>query len=168
MTLNTRKPGNRQFPSELRTLGDHIRACRVDLGLTQREVSKILGVNVSTVESWEQGRCVPIEPRIPGIIRFLGYNPLPRGERLGERLWFCRLTLGIPATVLGKQLGMDGMSIRRWEDGLYEPRNWHRKAVERFLLDHKGLFPDGEPEIPKVDPISCGKKSAYRKRLTPA
>lgn len=167
VNLHANKPKDSQYPVELRTLVDHIRSCRLDRGLTQRQVAEILGIDISAVEGWEQRRCIPIEPRIPAIISFLGYNLLPQGTTLGERLWFCRLSLGLPATVLGERLGMDGMSIRRWEDGLYSPRKWNQEIIERFIADHEYLFIGGHPDGSTVDPNSCGKKSAYRKRSTP-
>jgi DNA-binding XRE family transcriptional regulator len=66
------------------TLGDHLRRRRLELGLHQKDVAKIIGVTTSSVWNWEHG----LEPELryqPQIITFLGVNPTPR---------FCRTMNG--------------------------------------------------------------------------
>jgi hypothetical protein len=36
-----------------------------------------LGTDEGSIMNWEKGRTVPKVYRLPAIIRFLGYNPLP-------------------------------------------------------------------------------------------
>jgi len=59
----------------LRTLGDHLRKRRLDLGLLQCEVAQRLQVNQMTISNWETNRTSPQRRFIPRIISLLGYNP---------------------------------------------------------------------------------------------
>lgn len=59
---------------------------RMDLGLTQRGVALQIGANPWTVANWEKGNNHPAVWFLPAIIRFLGYDPLPAGETLTERI----------------------------------------------------------------------------------
>ena len=65
------------YPAEPKSLGEHIKKRRIDLGLLQRQVAKQLGVDKWTVLNWERGKTAPDVRYYPGIITFLGYNPLP-------------------------------------------------------------------------------------------
>ena len=84
MRLSARKPEKSAYPKGLKTLGDHIRKRRLDLGLLQREVAKVLGVDVDSVCQWEMGHRQPKVALFPGIIDFLGYVPGEAG-RLDSR-----------------------------------------------------------------------------------
>ena len=63
------------YPKELNTLGDHIRAKRLDLGLLQREVAGIIGVTTDTITNWEKNRNKPMNWHSLKINKFLGYSP---------------------------------------------------------------------------------------------
>ncbi len=64
--------------AEPKTLGEHLRRKRVDMGLTNIQVAEILGVAYQTVERWEHNRR-PITPRNRAkIVAFLGYVQTPR------------------------------------------------------------------------------------------
>lgn len=43
------------YPSNPKTIGEHIRKRRMDLGLEQKEVAKIIGVPESSIWNWEHG-----------------------------------------------------------------------------------------------------------------
>jgi len=53
-----------QYSSRLRRIPakvpNHIRRYRLQVGLTQREIARRLGVRLSTVSSWERGLTCPI------------------------------------------------------------------------------------------------------------
>jgi transcriptional regulator with XRE-family HTH domain len=74
--IKAEKPKSRKYPKELKTLGDHIRKKRLDLGLLQAEVAERVGVTASTIFNWERNRVSPQARHIRKIIRFLGYKPL--------------------------------------------------------------------------------------------
>ena len=74
------------YPKQLKTLGDHIRAKRLDLGLIQKNVAGIIGVTTDTITNWEKNRNEPMYRHNPRIIEFLGYCPLELQSTFNERL----------------------------------------------------------------------------------
>ena len=85
ITLTAQKP--LKIPKNLKTLGDHIRKHRIEIGLFQKDVACILGVDECSIYHWENNRCEPQLRYLPRIIKFLGYEPeIFTGETLGERL----------------------------------------------------------------------------------
>ncbi|MFP5234324.1 MAG: helix-turn-helix domain-containing protein [Acidobacteriota bacterium] len=56
----------------MNTLGDHIRARRIDLGLFQSQVAAQIGVHELTVTNWERNATEPANRYLPLIARFLG------------------------------------------------------------------------------------------------
>jgi len=72
------------YPKQLKTLGDHIRARRLDLGLLQREVAGIIGVTTDTITNWEKGRNQPLHGHFLKINKFLGYSPYELLKSVGK------------------------------------------------------------------------------------
>jgi DNA-binding XRE family transcriptional regulator len=70
------------------TLGDQLRRRRLELGLHQKDVAKIIGVTTSSIWNWEHG----LEPDLryqPQIITFLGVNPSACPDDLiGQLAWY--------------------------------------------------------------------------------
>ena len=65
----------RGIGAEPRTIGEHLRRKRVDMGLTNVELAHILAVAYQTVERWEHNRC-PMKPKHRAkVVAFLGYDP---------------------------------------------------------------------------------------------
>jgi DNA-binding XRE family transcriptional regulator len=62
------------------SLGDHIRAKRLDLGLLQKDVAKIIQVDTKSIVFWENNRHEPNIQHHPKIMEFLGYCPYKRPE----------------------------------------------------------------------------------------
>ncbi len=83
LTLTALKPPDPAYPTELATVGNHIRKGRLDLGLLQREVAAEIGVDASSVYNWENGRTEPQLRHLPAIIRFLGYDLKVEVRHLG-------------------------------------------------------------------------------------
>jgi len=117
----------------LKTLGDHIRKRRLDLGLFQRQVAEQVGVDATCVVNWENNATHPAIRFMPSIIRFLGYNPSPKPDSLGERLITWRTTLGIRRRAAAKLMGVDEATLARWEKGEREPGRKHSNIVARVL-----------------------------------
>ena len=136
VTLRGRRPLPAAYPQTLRTLGDHLRKRRLDLGLFQREAADRLGVDPTTVTNWELGRTAPALRFIPSIIRFLGYNPFPPGQSLADRLRAARRTLGLSQERLAAMLDVDESTVTRWEHGCRQPSGQHMEQVEAFLVSH--------------------------------
>jgi transcriptional regulator with XRE-family HTH domain len=136
--LVARKPLDPAYPSHLKTLGDHLRKRRLDLGLFQSEVADTLGVTESTISSWETGRTSTQLRFIPRIIIFLGYDPLDDlpHDTLGERIVATRQRLGMTQKELARALGVDPTTVGRWERGTGKPSKGLEERVEGFLRDH--------------------------------
>lgn len=83
------------YPKELRTLGNHLRKRRLDLGLLQRDAAAQLGADEGSVYNWEVNRTVPALRFIPRIVEFLGYLPFPLNGWLPERLKASRQAFGL-------------------------------------------------------------------------
>jgi len=118
VSLKAKKPLPKAYPKELKTLGDHLRKKRLELGLLQKDVAKILGVSQDTIYNWENNRTSPGFRSIPKIIKFLGYIPYDiQGLSPGEEFRLLRRTLGLSQEKLAKKLGIDPSTLWRWEKG---------------------------------------------------
>jgi transcriptional regulator with XRE-family HTH domain/cell division protein FtsB len=124
-----------RVPTELNTVGDHIRRKRLDLKMLQREVAEQLGVCEPSLFNWEANTVSPGIEYMPAIIRFLGYNPLPPAKSWGERLVRHRTSLGMTRGEAAKHVGVDPGTLARWERGEREPAGVLLERVERFLDD---------------------------------
>ena len=62
-------------PTEPRTVGEHLKRRRLELHLFQSDLAKMFGVNEASVRNWEKNTYPPTERLIPGIVRWLGYDP---------------------------------------------------------------------------------------------
>jgi len=84
-TLKGCKPLPEAYPTQLETLGDHLRKRRLDLGLLQRQVAEELGIRKGTVYNWESNHRSPQLRFMPRIIEFLGYlSHHAQARTLGE------------------------------------------------------------------------------------
>jgi DNA-binding XRE family transcriptional regulator len=71
LTLRAPKPKNSAYLAVLITLGDRLRARRLDLGLYQKDVAAIIGVTVDPICYWENNRVRP-SPRLRSMINHFG------------------------------------------------------------------------------------------------
>jgi transcriptional regulator with XRE-family HTH domain len=131
--LSASKPKSSKYPKKLESIGDHIRKERRDRGLLQRDVAKRIGVSECTIYNWERNATSPQVHQLPGIIRFLGYNPLPPAVSIPEKLRAVRGELGLSQAAMAKQLGIDPGTLRRWENGVI-PSNRTRISKRVFEL----------------------------------
>jgi DNA-binding transcriptional regulator YiaG len=72
--LNGKKPRDKAYPKEITTLGDAIRKRRLDLGLKQKDVAKIIGCDQMSVLNWEKGHTHPSANHMPQVMIFLAHN----------------------------------------------------------------------------------------------
>src|SRR5262249_62294784 len=121
-----------RLPRQLRTLGDHIRKKRIELGLLQREVADLLGADPQSVNAWERNYRQPVLHRLPGISAFLGYDleNVSDDAPLGLRIVSKRRRLGLSQKALAQSLGIDEGSVRKWERGESERRPSRRGGAE--------------------------------------
>jgi transcriptional regulator with XRE-family HTH domain len=75
--LSGKKPKDKAYPKEVTTLGDAIRKRRLDLGLLQKDVAKIIGCDQTTILNWEKGHTHPRANQMPEVVKFLGCNRGP-------------------------------------------------------------------------------------------
>jgi site-specific DNA recombinase len=122
-----------RIPTQLDTIGDHIRRRRLSLKLKQEEVGERLGVVECSVYGWENGRSKPSIEYMPAIIEFLGYNPLPAAKTPGERLVRHRTSLGLSQAASAKRIGVDPATLARWERDERKPRGTHTALVKDYL-----------------------------------
>ncbi len=133
-TLRAQKP-DRRYPLEPKTLGDHVRKRRLDLGLLQRQVARKVGAHLATITNWETGKTEPELKFLPAVIAFLGFDPRPEGRTFGERLYRTRTARGMSHRVLARLVGANESTVWKWELGRHRP-------ASRLALVLEGLFGD--------------------------
>lgn len=79
--LKCQKP--KGYSENPKTIGEHVRKRRMELGLTLREAGRLMGVTEYTVINWEGGHCEPSVKSSRAIRSFLYYDPLPEPDTLG-------------------------------------------------------------------------------------
>jgi transcriptional regulator with XRE-family HTH domain len=114
------------------TIGEHIRKRRLDLGMTQADASRHIGVTESTVWNWEHGG----EPELihmPQIISFLGYIPFEMPQDPIGRLNYLKKLRGLSYEKLGKSMKRDPEQLTGWLSGRITPCQRNIKRIESFL-----------------------------------
>jgi len=140
LALKAKRPVAILSRNPLKTLGDHLRKKRFDLGLLQREVAERLGVSAETIVNWEGNATTPICHRREAIVHFLGYNPFPKPRTLGEQLVWHRWALGLSQRRFAKRLKIDQGTLGRWERGERQPTGKYLARVKCALEGGKVEF----------------------------
>ena len=87
ITLKAPKPHKKLYPKALVTIGDHVKKKRLDLNLSQKDVSLIIGVKEESIYNWENNRSQPKVYLIPKVIEFLKYVPVELPQKtVGEKI----------------------------------------------------------------------------------
>lgn len=133
------KPKPAQYPRELRTLGDHLRAKRLDMKTTIREVAVTLGVTAETLRGWEHDAHEPSFRQFPAVFSFLGYDPFPEPGSLREQLRRVRMRRGWRQCDLAEALGVDPGTVAGWEAGAHQPTRKWRAAIESLVDSSLGV-----------------------------
>ena len=121
MELKCGKPKSYDYPADPKTVGDHVRRRRLDLGQVQADVAKKIGVTESSIWNWEKGGFEPELRYLPSIIAFLGYDPRPEPVTLPARLVWFREGKGWSQKRLAAELHVDPTTLARWERGERQP-----------------------------------------------
>jgi transcriptional regulator with XRE-family HTH domain len=122
-----------QYPKKINSLGDHIRARRLDLKLLQKQVADQIGVHEQTITGWELNATLPEVRYVPAIIQFLGYDPLPPTSSFSERLSNVRRTLGLSQRKMAAKLGVDPATLMGWEAGRHQPTGKSLDLIRKVL-----------------------------------
>lgn len=122
------------YAREPKTPGEHLKKRRYELGLRQKDAAVRLQISHATYISWEIDRAEPAIRHWPRIVAFLGYDAAPgEGETLANALRAKRRDLGLPRKRAAALLKIDERTLKRYEDGLWEPGERNRTIIERFL-----------------------------------
>jgi DNA-binding XRE family transcriptional regulator len=129
--LRAQKLASKRYPRELKSLGDHLRKKRLDLGLTQIALGRQLGVGLSAIKSWEKNEEGPSPQHVAKIIAFLGYLPFNGNadRSLKDKFRLLQQIYGMSLDALAKSLGVGRASLTRWGKGIYYTP---KKIVERI------------------------------------
>lgn len=123
------------YPIVLNHLGHHLKKRRLDHGLQLKEVADRLGCHRATVTNWERGRTQPTVAHWPRILRFLGYDPRPQEDGIGDRLRRHRQGRGWSQTDVAKVLGVSESVVWRWESGQRKPRGKYLEMLYALVGD---------------------------------
>ena len=74
------------YEREPKTLGQHLKKRRMELGLRQRDEQARFSLDKETYANWEKGRCYPAMRNWPAIIAFLQFDPHGEPRSIGEAL----------------------------------------------------------------------------------
>jgi transcriptional regulator with XRE-family HTH domain len=131
--IRATRPRTSQYPKQISTLGDHLRARRLDLNLLQKQVADQIGVHPLTITNWESNESSPEVHFIPAIIQFLGYDPLPPGSSLAQRIATRRQVLGLSQRGMAERMGVNPDTLRGWEAGQHQPTGKSVNVIARAL-----------------------------------
>lgn len=115
-----------------KTLGEHLKKCRLKRSLLQREAAELLGIGSFTYLKWEKGTVAPEVRLYPAIIAFLGYEP-PMGDSLRERVEGKRQLLGVTLSQVAQHLGWDEGTLRRYLNRAVAIPEKREQALNAFL-----------------------------------
>ncbi len=107
--------------SQPKTLGEHLKSCRLKRHLFQTELGKLLRVDRVTIQNWERGIWQPAIHQIPRIIKFLGFDPEPAPATAPQTIIYARRQLGLTQEQLAEALLVGPFAIWEWESGRSVP-----------------------------------------------
>lgn len=135
MEYRVPKPKGDKYPKKLLTIGDHIRKRRMDLGLLQSDVSKIIGTkSIDAVRNWELGKGDPQIHYMPEVIKFLGYIPIRVCvNSLGDMIKTYRTLKGLSQRAMGQLINVNGSTIGCWEQNESLPNKKKLRELNKIL-----------------------------------
>jgi transcriptional regulator with XRE-family HTH domain len=104
------------YPENLDGVGDHVCKARLDRGLNRKAAATQLRIDPVTLKNWERHRTEIEVQSYPRIIRWLGYDPLPRPATGGQYVLAERLRRGWSRKRLAREAGVDEATVRRIEN----------------------------------------------------
>ena len=67
------------------------------------------------------------------VINFLGYDPAPEPETLGQQIGAKRRELGLNLEMAARLIGIDEGTLRRYERGEWTPKGDRLGRIIRFV-----------------------------------
>ena len=92
-----------------------------------------MGVSEEALMKWERDSCEPLDRLYLKVIAFLGHEPWPEPETLGERLRAERRRRGLSIKRAAAMLNIDEGAFTQWERGLRMPTRSSRVKIDSFL-----------------------------------
>lgn len=137
--LRAEKPKPNGYPEKVETLGEHLRARRMDLGLLQKEVAKVLNVSVCSVENWENHRTYPMKSELKAIMGFLGEQSSFEASEVevAHRLKNYRKMNTLTQRQLSQQIGIGLNTLISAESAKNTLKPSTLFKIESFLNQHK-------------------------------
>ena len=123
----------RGYPVDPRTIGEHIRKRRLDLGLLQIEVAGMIGVSENTVWNWEHGT-EPELIHIPAVLAFLDYVPWECPDDPVGRLAHFKKVNGLSYVRLGSMMEKNPEQLEDWLSERINPCERNVQSIKSFLL----------------------------------
>jgi DNA-binding transcriptional regulator YiaG len=130
MRRRHKKPLPNGYPEQPRTIGEHLKKRRMDLGLYQGQVAELLSVSEDCLCYWENGKNTPQIQFYPAIISFLSYYPFDHEtESFGGKIRKYKSEHGLNNEKLAKLLRVDEGTVANWERNKRVPLKRSLKAV---------------------------------------
>ena len=107
-----------------------------------KEAAKVLGAHPTSVTNWEKGQRLPAVAQWPKIVKFLGYDPRPKEEGIGEQLKRHREGHGWSQSEAAVRLGVSSSVVWRWETGQRQPKGKYLAKVRWFPGDDQSPAPE--------------------------
>jgi DNA-binding transcriptional regulator YiaG len=125
------KPKPFNYPTKLNTIGDHMRARRLDLKLEQKDIAHIFSVSLDTITNWELNHHALGIWLGNDIIAFLGYDPRPKPQSLPEQLLAFRWREGLKSKDAACRADVDPTTWAKWERGDKVP---NKKNINKLMM----------------------------------
>ncbi|MDP2378282.1 XRE family transcriptional regulator [Reyranella sp.] len=131
VTLKALRP--KDYSETPRTLGEHLKKRRRQLGVLQREAAAQMGILTETFANWENGKTEPVAAQFRPVIEFIGYDPTPEARTLTERVEAKRRGLSVTFDQIAGHLGWDPATLTRYLNGTWRIPASRMAALELLL-----------------------------------
>jgi transcriptional regulator with XRE-family HTH domain len=94
-----------------------------------------IGVSTDTVTNWEKNRTNPDLRAVPGVLKFLGYDPRETPDSIATELSNFRHARGLTQKELANILNVDPSTLSSWEQSKRNPKGVLLERVWRFVQE---------------------------------
>jgi DNA-binding transcriptional regulator YiaG len=137
----TQKPHPQGYPVRPKTIGEHIKKRRMDLGMYQADVARQFKVSEDCVCYWENGRSHPHLKYFPLIIAFLGYYPFDHETTtFGGKIRRYKYEHGLSNRKFAQMIGVDAATVAKWERNERTPQYKIRDTVDLLLQSNAAHY----------------------------
>ncbi len=130
-----------RYPST--TFGDFIKKARLEKGLRQTDVARMIGVDEQTVTNWERSVNLPRQfQKVKSACQMLSldygqvvqaFHHKPDGNQApGDALLKARIKKGLTQEEAARMAGIDPGTLARWEKADSEPPKWIQEKLFRL------------------------------------